>query len=342
MCEIKDDSKVDIVLLWVDGNDPEWLKEKNKYLHVYEKSYLASVSDSRFRSWDNLQYIFRGIERFMPWVNKVFFVTWGHIPKWLDTSCEKLRIVRHDEFIPSEYLPTFNSNVIELNLHRIKDLSDHFISFNDDTFVIGPTQKSDFFLNGIPRSEGILSPYPIRKNGISCSEARNLEVLNTHFSKKDIKKHLGKWINPVYGMKSLRTILFLQFSWIVGIYEPHAPLSLLKKTLAILWKEEETVLSETSKNRFRGKNDVNIWLVRQWQMLQGFFIPRSPLFNKLVVMPRDCDLAIKVLKKKGKCRLLCINDANTSEQLQEFEEYKKIINEALNSLLPEQSAFERY
>lgn len=71
------------------------------------------------------------------------------MPEWLNTECPKLRIVRHEEYIPSEYLPTFNSNVIELNLHRILDLSERFINFNDDMFVIGETQKSDFFENGL-------------------------------------------------------------------------------------------------------------------------------------------------------------------------------------------------
>ena len=64
------DNKVDIVLLWVDGNDKEWQEEKNKYLPK-EKRIDSTTSEIRFRDWDNLQYIFRGIENFMPWVNKI-------------------------------------------------------------------------------------------------------------------------------------------------------------------------------------------------------------------------------------------------------------------------------
>ena len=61
--------QIDLVLPWVDGSDPLWLAEKNKYDINHE------VSKVRYESWDNLQYIFRGIEQYMPWIHKVFFVT---------------------------------------------------------------------------------------------------------------------------------------------------------------------------------------------------------------------------------------------------------------------------
>lgn len=61
------------------------------------------------------------------WVNKIYFVTWGHVPKWLNTAHEKIQIVKHEDFMAPAYLPTFNINSIELNLHRIKGLSEHFV-----------------------------------------------------------------------------------------------------------------------------------------------------------------------------------------------------------------------
>lgn len=92
-----------------------------------------------------LQYWFRGVEKFAPWVNRIYFVTWGHIPSWLNLSHPKLKVVRHEEFIPTDYLPTFSSHPIELNLHRIKGLSERFVYFNDDTFLIRPVLQEDFF-----------------------------------------------------------------------------------------------------------------------------------------------------------------------------------------------------
>ena len=111
--------KIDFVILWVDGSDEKWLKEKNKYTNI-----KGDASINRFRDFGNLQYLFRGIEKYADFVNNIFFITWGHIPSWLNVNHPKLKIIRHDQFIPNKYLPTFNSNVIELNLHRIKDLSE--------------------------------------------------------------------------------------------------------------------------------------------------------------------------------------------------------------------------
>ena len=101
--------KIDIVIPWVDGNDIKWQNEKNKYKQKKDEKLNNS---SRFRDWDNLQYIFRGIEKFMPWVNNIFFITWGHLPKWLNVDNPKLKIINHKDYIPSKYLPTFNSHTI--------------------------------------------------------------------------------------------------------------------------------------------------------------------------------------------------------------------------------------
>ena len=113
---------IDIVIPWVDGNDKKWQNERNRYLQE-ETGIKAEAIEARYRDWDNVQYIFRGIEKFMPWVRMVHFVTWGHIPKWMNRDHPKLHVVTHDEFMPSEYLPTFNSNSIEVNIFRIPGLS---------------------------------------------------------------------------------------------------------------------------------------------------------------------------------------------------------------------------
>ena len=110
--------KIDFVLTWVDGSDPDWLAQRREY----QPGRGTDAGESRYRDWDNLQYWFRGMEKFAPWVNKIYFVTWGHFPKWLNTAHEKIQIVKHEDFMAPAYLPTFNINSIELNFHRIKGL----------------------------------------------------------------------------------------------------------------------------------------------------------------------------------------------------------------------------
>lgn len=65
------DDKIDFVIAWVDGNDPKWKKEREKYMPKSGND----ARDVRYRDWDNLKYWFRGVEKFAPWVNKIHFVT---------------------------------------------------------------------------------------------------------------------------------------------------------------------------------------------------------------------------------------------------------------------------
>ena len=95
--------KIDFVLPWVDGSDSAWIKQRNEYLGIKNDQ----TQDSRFRDWENLQYWFRGVEKFAPWVNHIYFVTWGHIPSWLNTDHPKLTVVKHEDYIPKQYLHTF-------------------------------------------------------------------------------------------------------------------------------------------------------------------------------------------------------------------------------------------
>ncbi len=84
------------------------------------------------------------IERHVPWGNNIYLIMNVQKPEWLDLSHPKLRFMSHKEFIPEFYLLTYNSVAIELNLHRIKDLSEKFIYFNTDTYLIKDIKLSDF------------------------------------------------------------------------------------------------------------------------------------------------------------------------------------------------------
>ena len=77
--------EVDIVLRWVDPTDDDWIKEKRKYSGSQDnkKNSVSDSTDVRYRDWDLLRFWFRCVENNAPWVRKIFFVTYGHIPKWL-------------------------------------------------------------------------------------------------------------------------------------------------------------------------------------------------------------------------------------------------------------------
>lgn len=148
---------IDFVMAWVDGADPAWRQERDAYAGNKGRS-AASSGDARYRDWELLRFWFRGVERFAPWVRRIHFVTWGHLPEWLDTANPKLAVVNHRDFIPQEYLPTFSANPIELNFHRIQGLSEQFVYFNDDVFLLRPVREADFSGTG---SRGICLPYSL-------------------------------------------------------------------------------------------------------------------------------------------------------------------------------------
>lgn len=122
-----------------------------------------------------LRYWFRGVEKFAPWVNKIFFVTYGHMPKWLNIDHPKLVVVKHEDFIPSQYLPTFNSQLIEFNFCYIKDLSERFVYFNDDMFLLNDVSPERFFKDGLPcdlagmDSMGLLQPNLFESTVFFCN-----------------------------------------------------------------------------------------------------------------------------------------------------------------------------
>ena len=250
--------KIDFVVLWVEGSDKEWLKEKNKYSN--EK--IDIVNDAkRYRDYELLKYWFRGVELFAPWVNKIHLVTYGHLPRWLDVTNPKLNIVKHDDFIPKEYLPTFNSHTIELNLHRIHGLSEHFVYFNDDMLIINKVSPEYFFKKGLPCDswqEDILVLDKTSDLNFSHILVNNLKVINSNFNKrKSIKNNFFKWLNFKNGKGNLKNLLLFGWKNIAGFYNYHMPSSFLKSTFVEVWKKEYTILNNSCITKFRDDNDVN-------------------------------------------------------------------------------------
>lgn len=134
---------MDAVIAYVDGADPLWQQE-----------YLATVRQpaltKRYRDWGTLPFLLRGIERHLPFVDRVFLVVSreSQVPEWADRS--RLQVVLHTDIIPAAYLPTFTSTTIELFLHKIPGLSERFLYFNDDMFPVRDAVEADFFPEGRP------------------------------------------------------------------------------------------------------------------------------------------------------------------------------------------------
>lgn len=333
---MKDCEQIDIVIPWVDGNDPEWQKEYKKYVALEKGRDDNSVL--RYRDWDNLQYLFRGIEKFAPWVRKVHFITTGQKPKWLNMNAPKLNFVRHEDFIPKEWLPTFSARPIELNLHRIEGLAEQFVYFNDDFFLLRPVKKERFFKNGQPCDMAILDTL---NTGSARSHVmmNNVIFANKHFNKKQVfKANATKWLNPLYGTQLLRTLALMPFSSFPGFRNHHMPQAFLKSTFHKVWIEEKELLEEVSGHRFRDITDVTQYVFRYWQLLSGQFVPTNIVNNSYRFRLSDDEADKLVAAIKGQKReILVTYDSN---KVADFESLKNKINQAFQSILPDKSSFE--
>ena len=330
------DMKIDFVIPWVDGNDLLWRAEKDKYTPQLQED----SRDERYRDWDNLRYWFRGVEKFAPWVNKIYFITWGHLPEWLDTRNKKLVIVNHKDFIPSKYLPIFNVNPIEMNLHRIRGLAEHFVYFNDDTFIISRMHKHDFFQKGLPCETAALNVHCVDAYVNNYIAFQAVGMINKYFDfRKTLKRYWKKWFSPRNGINVFRTIYLLPCPRFPGIYQTHLPTAFLKSTFGTLWNLESDLLKETVRHRFRHKLDYNQWIFKNWQLVSGMFVPRNSNIGKSFAIDERNISDIEKYIKKQKGKMICIND-NTLTDTQ-FDNYRNRINEVFQEILPEKSSFEK-
>ena len=331
---------IDFVVLWVDGNDPAWRAEKAKY---QGKTLDDSNSANRFRDWGLMPYWFRAVEKFTPWVRKVHFVTCGHVPEFLSVNHPKLHHVKHTDFLPPEALPTFSSHAIEMNLHRIPGLAEHFVYFNDDMFLLRPMPETSFFREGLPCTCG--SEYPmglVGEIGIwQHAAVNNLGVINAHFDKKQqVKQFAGKYANRAYRWQDnvrTRAAEMLFPNHFTGFKNLHAPAAYRKSTFEAVWEAEPELLRRTTEHRFRSADDVNQWVCLWWQVASGQFAPFNT--DNLVSCADEhtaAGLCDAILRQSHD--MICINDP---EAPVDFDVLSARLRAAFDTLLPEKCGFEK-
>lgn len=333
--------EIDFVITWVDGNDPEWRKEKLKYLaQIYDKDTIEKQGEYRFRDWDLLHYWFRAVEKYAPWVRKIHFVTCGQIPEWLNTEHPKLNLVNHEDYIPKEYLPTFNSHTIELNLHRIKGLAEQFVYFNDDTYITRKVEPEDFFVNGLPRDIFALDAIYCATSSAGSYNCSNMEIINDNFKKSEqFKKHYKKWFCSCYSIRKVyRTLALMPWRWFPGFFYQHLSNNFLKTTFEKVWEVAGDKLKETSKCKFRGKGQVNQWVFKFWQLAEGCFSPQTVKSGVCFHVHENGVEKVCDAIKRNKYKLICIND---TDRTTEFERKREEISRAFNSVFVDKSNFER-
>lgn len=316
------DFPVDIVYLWCNSNDANWIGKKNNELKKYNKPLdNDAVSDCRFISTDELKFSLRSLEKFAPWINKIYIVTDNQIPDWLDTTNSKVKIIDHKEILPEGALPTFNATAIETSLHKIPELSEHFLFANDDMFFGQPVTKDFFFAK---------DGYPVFR-----------------FSKRRIIK---KPYRHLYGyMISLAYRLVTKNTGKTFPYFPHHNIDAYRKSsIEECIETFKTGFEKTVYQKFREKECIQRSIYEYYAIAKGQGHPRvidnytrrlGAVFTKSGLEALQIPLKQSNLNMIDKFRphLFCLNDG-----LKTTDNDRLAMHMKLEKIFPEPSSFEKH
>lgn len=336
MYKFKSNFPIDIVYLWVDGNDKNFISTKNKFLQKFSQDsnkYIDDTKEQIFRDNDELKYSLRSVEKNAPWVNHIYIVTpMGQKPKWLNLKNKKITIIPQEDILPKDAGPIFNSCAVEACLVNIPNLSEHFLLANDDMFFNMPTLPDYFFdKNGRAKLRCIY-----RKNGKNIRDKKSI--------------YLKLLINAAQEIEKAFNISLYQFKSSHGI-DPYIKSSMKECC-------EHPIISKSINNtryhRFRDETDVHRLIFNLYDVVNkradiiishsrhiGHNIVLDFLYNFLYQKsvknsPFFCEDAIKSKVLSCKAKIVCVNDginnsAKTHERNKLFFETK----------FPDKSIFEK-
>jgi hypothetical protein len=327
---------IDFVVTWVDMNDPKWQKDFSAHSGRINNR-KNEVTEARFRDHGQLKFWFRGIDKFAPWVRKIHFVTCGQHPDWLNTAHPKLHLVSHEDYMPKQFLPCFNSNVLEIYMHRIPGLSEHFVYFNDDFFIINNLPEKRFFTDGLPND---IAAFRLNFGFSVWNKClrNNIALINKRFDKNEVmKRDHDKWFTDIYGKRGRLTKLLKPYNKFVTLRTPHNAQPYTKTTFEEVWEYAGKELTEMSTHRFRSPKDLTLELFRTWQICRSNFSPYNTYGDtKMFPLVFKSRQAIKAIQEQL-YMLICIND---SEYMTNYAQTMQNIRSSFESILPEKSSFE--
>jgi hypothetical protein len=332
---MQENTGVDFVITWVDMDDPRWVAEFERYSGRSREPNATSVA--RFRDHGFLRYWFRGVERFAPWVRRIHFVTCGQKPEWLDASHPKLSMVNHEDYIPREFLPCFNSNVLEYYMHRIPGLTERFVYFNDDFFITAPTGVERFFREGLPCD---IAAFKINFGESQWGRMlrENIKLINKHFSKREVMRlYHDKWFDPSFGSRARWNRLLRWYPRFVTLRTPHNAQPYLRSTFEAVWAACGEELTACSAHRFRTERDLTPELFKTWQCCTGQFTPYNTYQDtKMFPLVLRARQAIEAVAEQ-KYKLVCLND---NVHIRNYEQVMHDIGASFEKILPKKSSFE--
>lgn len=307
----KIDYPVDLVYLWVDGDDIAWLKKKITAQAKETNLAENAIDEARFREFDELKYALRSVEQNLPWINHIYIITDNQVPDWLNTDNPKVSIIDHTEIFPEDALPVFNSNAIEAQVPYIPGLSEHFLLSNDDCYVRVPLDKDFFFNNkGDPR---VYVKYKKRTydTNLWLAQIKKAHELITE------KYPLNFVVTPSHNIDAYRKSYYLD-------------------TI----KEFPEEFKQTTYSKFRRESNINRIIVS----LRDRMLNRNEMYenHSAPTLPTSCNTAFALISNdfdtlfETRPCLFCLNDYEGKSDIS-----LSITQTILEGLFPEKSSFEK-
>lgn len=320
---------VDIVYLWVDGNDPQWRSRRRRAqlcLSADDRVDLAAYSnvEGRFRDNDELRCSLRSLEQFFPDHGHVYLVTDRQTPQWLH-SHPGLTVVDHRDLIPPSSLPTFDSGHIESYIHRIANLSERYFYFNDDVFLGAPLKLQDWFFEGGVyvgwSREAAVTDEPLQPDSTALENAcrRSIAWLRAEAAALNQAPYAGD---------------FRTFS--------HAPRPMLKSVLMTLEDIAPELFESVRSTVFRNWEHPALVsdFVLRWSLAYGFAKARDYRFAHVSTGGPEADMLLQdIAQRLGEIDFFCVNDT-TDDALMDDPRLNRV-RIALDAMFPTPSAFER-
>lgn len=293
---------MDAVITYVNGLDPAWQKE-------YARAVGHEVLAKRFRDWGTLKYLLRGIEKFMPYVDNVYLVVSGmsQVPEWVDA--ETVKVVTHDMFLPGEFLPTFNSNPLEMYMHKIPGLGEEFIYFNDDFFPMDYSSREDFFRDG----KVVMSP------------SRDFLTLNMF---KKICRNSDRLARKAAGVEKS-----------CGFLRPqHCCAPMLRSVHEEVYAKVREEIDKTASRKIRTEEDITQYLYSDYAFLTGRSAP-GRLSNKHFSLGSTSIRSLVSFIDRPTAKFACINDVKLPDK--RVEAFRDALLAAFERRFPSPSKFEK-
>ncbi|HET9603702.1 MAG TPA: hypothetical protein VFO96_05390 [Gemmatimonadales bacterium] len=311
---------VDLVYTWVHGQDPSHRELRNTWARRYGLDPVVFNPDVRYVEHDELRYSLRSVERFAPWVRKIYIVTPGQTPGWLNASHPRITVVHQDSIMADPaWAPVFNSLAIEAQLHRIPGLAEHFIYCNDDMFLGQRCHKSDFF--------AVLRGSRARRVGmkVMLSERDDDWIVPWQSVSHDrlARLWMAQWNNVKFALE-------LRRPWRkVRKLTNHQAQSMTRSALRHASERLRRDWERTCTSKFRGPDDLEFLAVARYLSLANGSAVRGFLPHEVFASER----ALIAHDRPSLPALFCVNDGAGEADEHHVRE--------LERLFPEPSTFER-